>query len=123
MKIYTFILPAAMLCSGCDSKKDAKPDAAGQIENLAQKLDMVISNQSVITAQLRAFPKIASDIGFFYHTNETHQVYLMQSNLLTALNYHEISINNESRRIGTIIFTNVASFQSDILNVVGSMQK
>jgi len=107
---------AALLCAGCSNSNDAK------IDTLAQKLDAVISNQSIINAKLDTIPKTISDIGFYYYTNETSEINFSQTNILAALDSHENSINDETRRVGVIIFTNVAGFQADTLNTLNQIK-
>jgi len=117
IKILTLL---AVVCAGCsNSNENTKIDA------LSQTLDAVIQNQAAINTKLDALPSMKQIdlMSFYYHTNALNAVQ-GHIDLMMAVQETKIedSVNSETRRVGVIIFTNVASFQADTLDALNEIK-
>ena len=107
------MLAVVVLCAGCSDS-----DQSTKLNALSAKLDSVILNQAAIFAKLDGLPN--TKYNYLYYSNIIYQVFETKTNLLAALTSQEFqienSVNSETRRVGVIIFTNVAGFQVDTLS-------
>jgi hypothetical protein len=115
MKKIITLLTLAALCAGCSNSND--DDA--KIAALSQKLDMVISNQTVISARLSIMP---TDDGMVrmsnvYYTNTANSISSLKGEVFELGNMSQAQANMQGD-----VFSNEVDEATDIKNQLSSIQ-